>query len=212
MNRPSHTCLTAFLIMGFVCCLNLSAFADTIIKSKSNVKNNRVMPDGFTEVVDSNIADACDTNGSEIVYLQNTNATARDIAARSSTKSSSFSAMCALAQSAIAKMNADDAKRLALQTAVEANDTNALRQLFNDNGLTDKLMPNAQFHAINTKGTGGNRSQVGGITGGVVAGIAVAKTTANEDSVPASPASADKITISVGVVEKNKNGHVTLNR
>lgn len=212
MFCPSRNRLSAFIMIGFIACSSMSAFADTIIKSKSNVKNNRVIPDGFTEVVDSNTADACDTNGNEIIYLQNTNATPRDIASRSSTKSSSFSAMCALAQSAIAKMNADDAKRLALQTAVETNDTNALRQLFNDNGLTDKLIPSAQFHAINTKGTGGNTSQVGGITGGAIAGIAVAKTAVNEETASASPASADKITISVGVVEKNKNGHVTLNR
>lgn len=212
MFCPSRNRLSAFIIIGFIACSSMSAFAEQRVKTKSNIKNDRLMPDGFTEVVDSNNADACDTNGGELIYLQNTNATARDIAARSSAKSPSFAAMCALAQSAMAKMNADDAKRLALQTAVEANDTNALRQLFNDNGLTDKLIPSAQFHAINTKGTGGNRSQVGGITGGVVAGIAVAKTAANEDSVSASPASADKITISVGMVEKNKNGHVTLNR
>lgn len=212
MFCPSRNRLSAFIMIGFIACSSMSAFADQKIKTKSNIKNDRLMPDGFTEVVDSNNADACNTAGNEIIYLQNTNATARDIAARSSSKSSSFSAMCTSAQSVMAKINADDAKRLALQTAVETNDTNALRQLFNDNGLTDKLMPSAQFHAINTKGTGGNRSQVGGITGGAVAGIAVAQTAVTEVSASASPTSTDKITISVGMVEKNKIGHVTLNR
>jgi len=77
--------------------------------------------------------------------------------------------ICASAQAAMMRLNASETARAALAAAVDTGDAAALRALLVANGLSPDLTAGAQFHAINTKGTGGvnGRTAASGTTIGV---------------------------------------------
>lgn len=128
--------------------------------------------------------------------------------------------VCDSAQSAIDRINGDAAKLGALDAAVKAGDEATIRRLLIENGLPSRLATGAQFHAINTKGTGATNGRVsasndsasdeapqaamadiktGDMPNRVSMNVTVARTTAG-------------LSFTVSRSVKNKNGHVTLNR
>lgn len=71
-------------------------------------------------------------------------------------------ASCTAAQAAMTKINGDDALFRIFSEAVEAGDAATLKLLLINAGLGEAMIPGAQFHAINTKGTGANNNRADG--------------------------------------------------
>lgn len=128
--------------------------------------------------------------------------------------------VCDSVQSAIDRINADAAKLGALDAAVEAGDEAAIRRLLIESGLSSHLAAGAQFHAINTKGTGATNGRVSASqnsSSDEAPQVAVADRKAaeitNRLSMNVTVArTSGGLRFTVGLSFKNKNGHVTLNR
>ena len=127
---------------------------------------------------------------------------------------------CDSAQSAIDRINPDPAKLGAMDAAVEAGDEAAIRRLLIESGLSSQLAAGAQFHAINTKGTGAtngrmsasNNSASDELPQAAVADIKIGNMPNRIGMNVTVARTAGGLSFTVGRSVKNKNGHVTLNR
>lgn len=175
-------------------------------RTKSNNSNDRVATEGVVLQDTAVGANACSTgtgNWSWAISSVNTMAggsgggAAAASYARTADAQADIGAVCDAAQSAIDRINADPAKLEALNAAIEAADNAAIESLLIDNGLSKPLVAGAQFHAINTKGTGGTNARM-------------AQDMPNRISMNVTVARAGgRLSITVS---HNKTGHVTLNR
>ena len=144
--------------------------ADLKIKTKSNIKNDRVVaaPPG---------AIGCATGDTAFTW-----ATARSAPAdgarngRPAPDPAPDPAACANLQDTLAAINASNDALARLQAYVDRADAAGLRQMLADHGLSSDLIARAEFHAINTKGTGATRNgraRADGAIPGVVIAISV---------------------------------------
>lgn len=193
------------------CALALLLFAATDAsagktRTKSNNSNDRVAPEGVVLQDTAVGANACATgtgNWSWAISSVSTMAggagggAAAASYARTADAQADIGAVCDAAQSAIDRINADPAKLDALNAAIEAQDNAAIETLLTDNGLSKPLIAGAQFHAINTKGTGATKGRM-------------AQDMPNRISMNVTVA---RVGASLSItVARNKTGHVTLNR
>ncbi len=140
--------------------------------------------------------------------------------ARTGQAAADLGPVCDSAQSAIDRINADAARLAALDAAVEAGDEATIRNLLIEAGLSSQLATGAQFHAINTKGTGATNGRVSASQNSAsdeAPQVAVADRKADEMpnrlSMNVTVARiAGGLSFTAGRSFKNKNGHVTLNR
>jgi hypothetical protein len=175
-------------------------------RTKSNNSNDRVAPEGVVLQDTAVGANACSTgtgSWSWAISSVNTMAggpgggAAASSYARTADAQADIGAVCDSAQSAIDRINADPAKLDALNAAIEAQDNAAIETLLTGNGLSKPLVTGAQFHAINTKGTGSNNGRI-------------AQDMPNRISMNVTVA---RVGGSLSItVSHNKTGHVTLNR
>ncbi len=175
-------------------------------RTKSNNSNDRIAPEGVVLQDTAVGANACSTGSgswSWAVSSVNTLAggpgggAAAASYARAADAQTDIGAVCDSAQSAIDRINADSEKLEALNAAIEAEDNAAIETLLTDNGLSKPLVAGAQFHAINTKGTGGtNARTVQAMPNRISMNVTVARV-------------GGRLSITLS---HNKPGHVTLNR
>jgi hypothetical protein len=132
----------------------------------------------------------------------------------------SFIAACDAAQVAIMRVNADAAALERFAAALDACDVDAARLTLADAGFTDAIVPNAQFHAIQTKGTGSQRRAseaivCGGPTVAAESTAAAAARGASDrvrDPVAATPSPASETMVIVSYSRPPFRGHVTIMR
>jgi hypothetical protein len=175
-------------------------------KTKSNNTNERSAPEGVV-LQDSAVgANACSTgSGSWSWAVSSINTmsggagggAAAASYARMADAQADIGAVCDSAQSAIDRINADPAKLDAMSAAIEAADNAAIETLLTGNGLSKPLVAGAQFHAINTKGTGATN---GRMAQDMPSRISMNVTVARVDG-----------SLSI-TVSRNRTGHVTVNR
>lgn len=175
-------------------------------RTKSNNSNDRVAPEGVVLQDMAVGANACSTGTgawSWAISSVNTMAggpgggAAAASYARTADAQADIGTVCDAAQSAIDRINADPAKLDALNTAIEAQDSAAIETLLTGNGLSKPLVTGAQFHAINTKGTGSNNGRM-------------AQDMPNRISMNVTVA---RVGGSLSItVARNKTGHIMLNR
>lgn len=198
-------------------------------RTKSNNTNERSVPEGVVLQDTAVGANACSTgtgNWSWAISSVNTMAggpgggAAAASYARTANAQADIGAVCDSAQSAIDRINADAARLGALDKAVEAGDEAAIGRLLIEAGLSPQLTIGAQFHAINTKGTGATNGRVSASTNSpsdelpqaAVADIKIGDMP-NRISMNVTVArTTGGLSFTVGSSAKNKNGHVTLNR
>lgn len=207
-----------------------AAHAGQKTRTKSNNSNDRMAPEGVV-LQDS----AAGANGSFVgtgpwswAAVSSVGALAGGAGggaaaasyARTGQAEADLGPVCDSAQSAIDRINADAAKLGAMDAAVEAGDEAAIRTLLIGSGLSSQLATGAQFHAINTKGTGATNGRVSAVQDSAsdeAPQVAVADRKADEMpnriSMNVTVArTAAGLSFIVGRSVKNKNGHVTLNR
>lgn len=160
--------ITAAIVVLAIASMANPALADQKIKTKSNIKNDRVIaaaPAGAT---------GCATGSETFTWTVGDQAPKEQV--RSSGPPANRApdpAVCAGAQKAMAQLNASGVSLGQLQAAVDSCDEAALRKLMTDNGLSPELAAGAQFHAINTKGTGCNNGRVSGLASRATAGLVI---------------------------------------
>lgn len=76
---------------------------------------------------------------------------------------------CDAAQSAMNRINQDPAALAKLGEAIAQDDIGGIQQSLHSAGLTDAVIPGAQFHAVNTKGTGAAQGRLAATNWTVVA-------------------------------------------
>jgi hypothetical protein len=177
-------------------------------RTKSNNSNERVAPEGVVLQDTAVGANACSTGTgtgtwswaiSSVSTMAGGSGSGAAAAsyARTADAQADIGAVCDSAQSAIDRINADPVKLDALNAAIEAQDNAAVEMLLTGNGLSKPLVAGAQYHAINTKGTGSNNGRM-------------AQDMPNRISMNVTVARVDgRLSITVS---RNKTGHVTLNR
>jgi hypothetical protein len=175
-------------------------------RTKSNNSNDRVAPEGVV-LQDTAAGDnACSTGIGTWSWAVSSVSTMAGGAgggaaaasyARTADAQADIGPVCDAAQSAIDRINADPAKLDALIAAIEAQDNAAIETLLTGNGLSKPLVTGAQFHAINTKGTGATNGRM-------------AQDMPNRISMNVTVARVEG-SLSITVSHK-KTGHVTLNR
>lgn len=175
-------------------------------RTKSNNSNDRVAAEGVMLQDTAEGANACSTGSGTWSWAVSSVSTMAGGAgsgaaaasyARTADAQADIGAVCDAAQSAIDRINADPAKVDALNAAVDAGDNAAIESLLTENGLSKPLVPGAQFHAINTKGTGSNNGRMAqGMPSRISMNVTVARV-------------GGSLSITVG---QSKTGHVTLNR
>lgn len=175
-------------------------------RTKSNNSNDRVAPEGVVLQDTAVGANACSTGTGTWSWAISSVSTMAGGAgggaaaasyARTADAQADIGSVCDSAQSAIDRINADSAKFDALNAAIEAQDNAAIETLLTGNGLSKPLVTGAQFHAINTKGTGSNNGRM-------------AQDMPNRISMNVTVARVEG-SLSI-TVSHNKTGHVTLNR
>lgn len=175
-------------------------------RTKSNNSNDRIAPEGVVLQDSAAGANACSTGSGSWSWAVSSVGTmaggsgsgaAAASYARTADAQADIGAVCDSAQSAIDRINADPAKLAALDVAIEAEDSTAIETLLIENGLLKPLVAGAQFHAINTKGTGGTKSRMAqGMPSRISMNVTV-----------------ERVGASLSItVARNKTGHVTLNR
>lgn len=175
-------------------------------RTKSNNSNDRVAPEGVVLQDTAVGANACSTGTGSWSWAISSVSTmaggggsgaAAASYARTADAQADIGAVCDSAQAAIDRINADPAKLDALNAAIEAQDNAAIETLLTGNGLSKPLVTGAQFHAINTKGTGSNNGRMAqDMPNRISMNVTVARVGAS-------------LNITVAC---NKTGHVTLNR
>lgn len=198
-------------------------------RTKSNNSNDRVAPEGVVLQDTAVGANACSTGTGTWSWAVSSVSTMAGGAgggaaaasyARTADAQADIGAVCDSAQSAIDRINADAAKLGALDKAVAAGDEAAIGRLLIEAGLSSQLTTGAQFHAINTKGTGGTNARVSASNNSASDELPQAAVTdikvgdmPNRISMNVTVArTSGGLSITVGSSAKNKNGHVTLNR
>lgn len=175
-------------------------------RTKSNNSNDRLAPEGVVLQDTAVGANACSTGTGAWSWAISSVSTmagghgsgaAAASYARTTDAQADIGAVCDSAQSAIDRINADPAKLDALSAAVEAQDNATIEMLLTGNGLSKPLVAGAQFHAINTKGTGATNGRM-------------AQDMPNRISMNVTVARVNE-SLSI-TVARNKTGHVTLNR
>jgi hypothetical protein len=200
----SHLKLTAACALALLLVASGANAGKT--RTKSNNSNDRVAPEGVVLQDTAVGANACSTGTGAWSWAISSVSTmagghgsgaAAASYARTSNAQADIGAVCDSAQSAIDRINADPAKLDALNVAIEAQDNAAIETLLTQNGLSKPLVAGAQFHAINTKGTGATNGRM-------------AQNMPNRISMNVTVARVDgRLSITVA---HNKTGHVTLNR
>lgn len=206
-----------------------AAHAGQKTRTKSNNSNDRAAPEGVVLQDSAAAANGCFTGTgawswaavSSVGTLAGGGSGAAAASyARTGSIETDLRPVCDSAQTAIDRINADAAKLAALDAAVEAGDEAAIRRLLIESGLSSQLAAGAQFHAINTKGTGAtngrmpasNNSSSDELPQASVADIKIGDMP-NRISMNVTVArTAGGLSFTVGRSFKNKNGHVTLNR
>lgn len=206
-----------------------AAHAGQKTRTKSNNSNDRAAPEGVVLQDSAAAANGCFTGAgawswaavSSVGALAGSSSGAAAASdARTGSIETDLGPVCDSVQSAIDRINADPAKLGPLDAAVEAGDGAAIRRLLIENGLPSQLVTGAQFHAINTKGTGATNGR-----------MSAANASASDEAPRAAVADIkagdmpNRISMNVTVARtngglsftvsrsiKNKNGHVTLNR
>lgn len=198
-------------------------------RTKSNNSNDRAAPEGVVLQDNAAAANGCFTGTgawswaavSSVGTLAGGGSGAAAASyARTGSIETDLRPVCDSAQSAIDRINADAVKLGALGTAVEAGDEAAIRRLLIENGLPSQLANGAQFHAINTKGTGATNGRMSASNNSASdeapqAAVADIKTgdMPNRISMNVTVArTTGGLSFTVSRSIKNKNGHVTLNR
>jgi hypothetical protein len=198
-------------------------------KTKSNNTNERSAPEGVMLQDTAAGANACFTgtgNWSWAVSSVSTMAggsasgAAAASYARTADAQADIGAVCDSAQSAIDRINTDAGKIAALDAAIEAQDGAAIETLLIDSGLSRPLVVGAQYHAINTKGTGATNGRMSDPNGsGADDRAPGAATERKADDMPNRISMnvtiarvAGSLSVAVSRSIKNKTGHVTLNR
>lgn len=207
-----------------------AAHAGQKTRTKSNNSNDRMAPEGVVLQDSAAGANGCFTGAgtwswaavSSVGALAGgaVGGAAAASYARTGQADADLGPVCDSAQSAIDRINGDAAKLGAMDAAVEAGDEAAIRRLLIDSGLSSQSAAGAQFHAINTKGTGATNGRVSAANNSAsdeLAQVAVADRKADEMpnrlSMNVTVArAAGGLSFTVGRSFKNKNGHVTLNR
>ncbi len=201
----SHLKLTSACALALLLVAATDASAGKT-RTKSNNSNDRVAPEGVVLQDTAVGANACATGTGSWSWAISSVSTmaggsgggaAAASYARTADAQADIGAVCDSAQSAIDRINADPAKLDALNTAIEAQDNAAIETLLTGNGLSKPLIAGAQFHAINTKGTGATNGRMAqDMPNRISMNVTVARVGAS---------------LSITVAH-NKTGHVTLNR
>lgn len=198
----SHLKLTAACALALLLVAAMDVSAGKT-RTKSNNSNDRVAPEGVVLQDTAVGANACSTGSgtwswavSSVSTMAGGGATAASYA-RTADAQADIGAVCDSAQLAIERINADPAKLDVLNAAIEAQDNAAIETLLIGNGLSKPLVAGAQFHAINTKGTGATNGRM-------------AQDMPNRISMNVTVARVEG-SLSI-TVSHNKTGHVTLNR
>jgi len=194
-------------------------------RTKSNNSNDRIAQEGVVLQDTAVGANACSTTGagawswaavSSVGTMAGGSGAAAASYARAADAQADIGAVCDSAQAAIDRINADSTKLDALNAAIETADNAAIETLLIDNGLSQRLVVGAQYHAINTKGTGatnGRMSDPGSSVAEEPASSAAdrkAQDMPNRISMNVTIARVgERLSISVG---RKYTGHVTLNR
>jgi hypothetical protein len=139
-------------------------------RTKSNNSNDRVAPEGVVLQDSAAGANGCfaGTGPWSWAAVSSVGALAGGAGggaaaasyARTGQAGADLGPVCDSAQSAIDRINADAARLGALDAAVEAGDEAGIRNVLIEAGLSSQLAAGAQFHAINTKGTGATNGRV----------------------------------------------------
>ena len=225
----SHLKLTSACALALLLVAATAAHAGQKTRTKSNNSNDRAAPEGVVLQDSAAAANGCFTGTgawswaavSSVGALAGAGSGAAAASyARTGSIETDLRPVCDSAQSAIDRINADAGKFRALDAAVEAGDESAIRSLLIENGLPAQLAAGAQFHAINTKGTGATNGRmpvsndsasaeapraamadikIGDMPNRISMNVTVARTT-------------DGLSFTISRSMKNKNGHVTLNR
>lgn len=221
------------LKLASACALALLLAATTVhagqkTRTKSNNSNDRAAPEGVVLQDSAAAANGCFTGTgawswaavSSVGTLAGSSSAAAASYARTGSIETDLRPVCDSAQSAIDRINGDAAKLGSLDAAVEAGDEAAIRRMLIENGLPSQLATGAQFHAINTKGTGATNGRVSASNGSASdeapqAAVADIKAgdTPNRISMTVTVArTSGGLSFTVSRSIKNKNGHVTFNR
>lgn len=201
----SHLKLTTACALALLLVTAMDASAGKT-RTKSNNSNDRIAPEGVVLQDTAVGANACATGTGTWSWAVSSVSTMAGGAgggaaaasyARTADAQADIGAVCDAAQSAIDRINADPAKLDALNAAIEAQDNAAIERLLTGNGLSKPLVTGAQFHAINTKGTGSNNGRMSqDMPNRISMNVTVARV-------------GERLSITVS---HNKTGHVTLNR
>jgi hypothetical protein len=223
----SHLKLTS--TCALVLMLVATAVSAGKTRTKSNNSNDRAAPEGVVLQDSAAAANGCFTGTgawswaavSSVGALAGGGSGAAAASyARTGSIETDLRPVCDSAQSAIDRINADAAKLGALDAAVAAGDEGAIRRLLIENGLPLQLATGAQFHAINTNGTGATNGRMSGLNDSAsdeapqaaVADIKIGDMP-NRISMNVTVArTTGGLSFTVSRSIKNKNGHVTLNR
>jgi hypothetical protein len=198
-------------------------------RTKSNNSNDRAAPEGVVLQDSAAAANGCFTGTgawswatvSSVGTLAGGGSGAAAASyARTGSIETDLRPVCDSAQTAIDRINADAAKLGAMDSAVEAGDEAAIQRLLIENGLPSQLAAGAQFHAINTKGSGATNGRMSALNDSAsdeapqaaVADIKIGEMP-NRISMNVTVArTTSGLSFTVSRSIKNKNGHVTLNR
>lgn len=201
-------------------------------RTKSNNSNDRIAQEDVVLQDTAAGANACSTTGagawswaavSSVGTTAGGGGAAAASYARAADAQADIGAVCDSAQAAINRINADSAKLDALNAAIETADNAAIETLLIDNGLSKPLVVGAQFHAINTKGTGSNNGTKGSTKGRMSdPGSSVAEEPAPGTADRKAQDMPNRISMNVTIVRvgerlriavgRKYTGHVTLNR
>lgn len=222
--KLASACALALLVAA------TAAHAGQKTRTKSNNSNDRVAPEGVVLQDGAAGANGCfaGTGPWSWAAVSSVGALAGGAGggaaaasyARTGQAEADLGPVCDSAQSAIDRINADDARLGALDAAVEAGDEAGIRNVLIEAGLSSQLAAGAQFHAINTKGTGATNGRVSASQNSVsdeapqvAAADRKAAEITNRLSMNVTVARTSRgLSFAVGRSAKNKNGHVTLNR
>ncbi len=132
-------------------------------KTKSNNTNERSAPDGVV-LQDSAVgANSCFGGAGSWTWAVSSiksiaggaGSGAADASyARAAQAQAVLRGVCGGVQSAVDRIDADAVKLAAMDAAIEAHDEAVIQRLLIESRLDPQLTTGAQFHAINTKGTG----------------------------------------------------------
>jgi hypothetical protein len=228
----------SYLKIASACALTLM-FASTganalqKTKTKSNNTNERSAPEGVV-LQDSAVgANSCFVGaGSWTWAVSSINSMAGGAGsgaaaasyARAAQAQADLGGVCDGVQSAIDRIDADGAKLAAMDAAIEAQDEAEIQRLLIESGLDPQLTTGAQFHAINTKGTGASNHR--GMSGSSESaaddqaqhemesvGSDKAETAPNRVGIHVTVARVGAhMSFAVSRSYRNKTGHFTLNR